>query len=469
MRATAEPVEGNKVKLSVELDDGEIERAVDAALRKMSRELRVPGFRPGKVPRRILEARVGVTAIRQAALSEALPDYYTQALLEAEVDAIAQPEIEVTGGQDSGPVTFDVTVEVRPKISIPGYQGLAVTIPGIAVDDAEVEAQLDRVRGQGAELVAVTRPAADGDHLTIDVVGSRHDEKIEDLSVEDMTYELGSGSIAPEVDSQLRGHTTGDILKFDARLGAQEVTLQILIKDVKEKRLPELSDAWAAEASEFDTVEALREHLRSRLGTIRREGARLALRDLVVGALVALVEDEPPDPLVAAELQRRIESFGQQIDRQGLDLAGYLSASGLTQDQLVEGLREASVLAVKADLALRAVVEAESIVATEEDIDAEIAALAERLRREPARVRAELEASQRLAEMRAEVRKAKALDWLVARVDIVDADGHPVARADLDEPDFAAEPDAEPDAAADQPPDDGPADEESDTELESRA
>lgn len=459
MRATAEPIEGNKVKLSVELDDGEIERAVDAALRKMSREVRVPGFRPGKVPRRILEARVGVTAIRQAALNDALPDYYTQALAEAEVDAIAQPEIAVTGGEDSGPVTFDATVEVRPKISIPGYQGLAVTIPSIGVDEAEVEAQLDRVRGQGAELVSVTRPAADGDHLTIDVVGSRHDERIEDMCVEDMSYELGSGSIAPEVDSQLRGQRAGDILCFDAQVGASEVTLRILVKDVKEKRLPELSDAWAAEASEFETVDALREHLRTRLATIRREGARLSLRELVVGALVALVEEDPPESLVVDELQRRIESFGQQIDRQGLDLAGYLSASGLTQDQLVEGLREASAVAVKADLALRAVVEAEAIVATEEDVDAEVAALATRIKRDPARVRAELEASQQLAGLRAEVRKVKALDWLVAHVEIVDADGHPVARADLDPPE-ADPPAAEAEASPD---------EESDTDVESQA
>lgn len=447
MRATAEPIEGNKVKLSVELDDAEIEKAVDAALRRMAKEVTVPGFRPGKVPRRILEARVGPVAIRQAALNEAVPDYYEKALRETDIDAIAEPHIDVTGGAESGTVSFDATVEVRPKIAILGYQGLAVTLPGLGVEDAEVEDQIDKMRAQKAELGVVERPAADGDHVTIDVKTTRNDEVLDSFSFDDLSYEVGSASIVPEVDTELRGHGAGDTLEFKADVAGEEATLQILVKEVKEKVLPEADDDWAALASEFGTMDELRTHLRSRITTIKRDRARSVLRDSALGALLELVEDDPPVSLVNAELQRRIQDFGQHLDRRRMDLPRYLSMAGITQDQLVDELRHTSTLAVKADLALRALIEAESIVITEADLDAELAALATHLKQEPAALRQTLEHAHQLEAVRGDVRKAKALDWLVSHVELADEAGKPIDRADLEPPADEVDTEAEPTAA----------------------
>src|SRR5487761_723235 len=173
MRATSETVEGNKVRLSVEVEEEEVDKVLDEAIRTLSRQARIPGFRPGKVPRRVLEARMGgAVALRAEALREAIPDFYARALSETEVDPISQPDIDITAGEESGALSFDALVEVRPTVAIPGYAGLKVTIPSPTVADADVDAQVDRMRETAAELVEVDRPAGDGDNVTVDLHGT---------------------------------------------------------------------------------------------------------------------------------------------------------------------------------------------------------------------------------------------------------------------------------------------------------
>src|SRR5580704_3961053 len=161
MQSTLEPLEGNKVKLSVEVGSAEVDEAVDQAAKKLAREVRMPGFRPGKVPRRVLEARMGHTALRQEALRESLPDFYAEAVREHEVDVIAAPEIDITAGEEEGDLRFDAVVEVRPSVAIPGYAGLQVTIDRPGATDEDIDRQVDRLRSNGATLEDVSRPAKD--------------------------------------------------------------------------------------------------------------------------------------------------------------------------------------------------------------------------------------------------------------------------------------------------------------------
>jgi len=221
MRATAEPEEGNKVRLSVEIDEAEMDEALDEVMSRLARDLRVPGFRPGKVPRRVIEARMGgASALRGEALREALPDFYARAVTDTEVDPIDQPEIDITSGDEAGAVSFDAVVLVRPTVAIPGYQGLVVTLPSLEVTDEEVTAQIDRLRATAGELVEVSRPAQNGDQVTLDIHGTRQETVAEgddsDLDAEDYLYEVGSGGVVPELDDQLRGAKTGDIFTFDS-------------------------------------------------------------------------------------------------------------------------------------------------------------------------------------------------------------------------------------------------------------
>ncbi|MGH9164250.1 MAG: trigger factor, partial [Acidimicrobiales bacterium] len=309
MRSVVEPLEGNRVKLSVEVDEAEFEKALDAAFRRIAREVRIPGFRPGKAPRRLLEAKVGMEAARQEALRESLPEYYAQALREADLDVIASPEIDLTGGQKDGPVAFDAVVEVRPQVSIIGYGGLRVSVPSPLASDEDVDAHLDRLRQQSAELSAVDRPAEAGDHVSIDVQGSRAGEAVAALSADDYLYEVGSATLVPELDTRLTGAAVGDVLEFDAAVDeGDEVSFRILVKGVQERVLPEPTDDWAGEVSEFESVEELRADLADRLSVAKRMQSTLAVRDEAIGALVELVEQDAPEPLVAEDLERRLSS-----------------------------------------------------------------------------------------------------------------------------------------------------------------
>jgi trigger factor len=447
MRATAQSLEDNKVKLSVEVDEAEFEGALNDAFRKMAREVRVPGFRPGKVPRRLLEARLGTGVLRQEAFRESLPDFYAQALEDAEVDAIAAPEIEITAGQESGPVVFDAVVPVRPVVTVPGYQGLRVTVAPFAVTDEDVDNQVDRLRDQFGELTAVSRPARDGDHLTIDIKGYRHDQTIEPLTTDDFLYEVGSGSIVPELDEQLRGAKAGDIFRFNATVDGGDVSFQVLVKEVKEKVLPEITDEWASDASEFETVEELRHDTRNRLSELKRMQAQMGLREQAVQALSELVDEDMPEVLIEQEMERRLHDLSHRLEAQGAGLAQYLEATGMDQEQLVGELRQASEQAVRADLALRALADAESVEVDEADVDREIANLSERLGQRPDQVRRQLEQAERIPELRSDIRKGKAFNWLVDHVELVDEEGKSVDRAVLFPSPSEPSPDDTPEAA----------------------
>jgi len=434
VKSAVESLEDNKVKVSVEVDETEFDKAMDAAFRRIAREVRIPGFRPGKAPRRILEARIGSSAAREEALREALPEYYAQAVRENDVDVIAPPEIDITAGREEGPVAFDAVVEVRPKVSVPGYGGLRVEVPNPRPTDEEIDAQIERMRAQFAELELVDRPAIDTDQVTIDVVGSRDGEALPGLDATDYLYEVGSASIVAELDDHLRGAKVGDILQFSARHpdpDEEPIDFRVLVKQVQQRVLPDLDDEWANEASEFETLDALRGDLVRRLTLIRAMQSQMALRERAATALGELVDDEVPEALVEDEMRTRLQDLGLRLQAQGISIEQYLAATGRSQPEFVEELRANAREAAKVDLALRAVADAEVIEATDEEIDAEIERLAERTKQKPNQVRKAIERNGQIPELRSDLRKRKALEWIVEHVEVVDPEGHTIDRADL--------------------------------------
>jgi trigger factor len=446
MKATIETLEGNKVKVSVEVEEAEFESAVNDAFRRIAREVRIPGFRPGKAPRKVLEAQFGSGFAREEALRHSLPDYYAQAVRENEVDVIAPPEIDITAGEAEGDIVFDAVVEVRPELAVDGHKDLTVTVPSPLVSDDEVDEQIDRLRQNFAELEPVDRAAKDGDNVTIDIAGWEDGEPVSGLTADDYLYEVGAGAVVPEIDDQLRGAKVGDILEFDAEHpdpdSEAELRLRVLVKEVKEKILPEVDDEWANEASEFDTVDELREDLRTRSATTRVIMAQMGLRNGAAQSAGELIEAEDvPEAMIAAEMEHRLQDLLMRLQAQGMDFEKYLAATGQAQEAIVEELRESALLASRADLALRGVAEAEGLEVTEEDLDEELEKLAERVEQSVAEVRLALEEGDQLPAVRSDLRKRKALDWLVANVAIVDEDGAPVDRADLEVPEVDDEDD----------------------------
>ena len=436
MKTTVSALEGNKVKLSVEVDEDEFDKAITDAYRKIAREVRIPGFRPGKAPRKVLERRLGSQVGREQALSDALPEYYTQALVEHDVDAIDSPDIDITSGQEDGPVVFDAVVEVRPEVQVPGYGGLRVEVTRPTVSDEEVDAQVDRMRQVQSTFADVDRAARDDDAVVIDISGTLDGETQAGLSADDYSYTVGSGVITPEVDEQLRGAKAGDILEFDAEhpdpAEERDLRFRVLVKQVRERVLPDADDEWAAENSEFETIDELRQSIRDRALVVRQAQAQAQLRQATGEALAKLVEDEPPEPLVNHEMQHRAQDLALRLQAQGLDPEQWLAASGTTNEQFTSELKEAAQTAVKVDLALRAVADAEDVECTDDDVEEELTSVSERVGEKVDRVRREFERGGQLAAVRSDVRKRKALDWLLERVEIVDEDGQPIDRAELE-------------------------------------
>lgn len=441
MKAVAEPLEGNKVKLSVEVDEAEFEKAVDAAFRRLAREVKVDGFRPGKAPRRVLEAKLGAGVAREEAMREALPGYYEDALRETDTDAIAQPEIDIIAGQDEGPLTFDAVVEVRPVITVPGYNSLKVTVPNPEPSDEDVTAQIDRLRNQGAELNEVERECRKGDAIVLDIHGAQNGEVVAGLEATDLTYEVGSGTLVDGLDEAITGKKAGDAVEFSTEVPGHEgaVDFKALLKSVKEKVLPEVTDEWASEVSEFDTVDELRADLVKRMSAVRKANAQMALRSGTAQALAELVIDVVPDALVDAEVSRRVEDLAHRLSHQGATLAQWLQATGQTPDDFLAGHREDAIGSVKVDLALRAVVTAEKIEISDDELDEELAKVAEEAGEKPAKLRKQLETNGVLPMVKLDLSKAKALQWLIDNAEVVDEEGNPVDVAAL-----TAAPDSEP-------------------------
>jgi trigger factor len=428
-------MEGNLVRLSVEIDEPEFDRALGDVVRSLAQQVRVPGFRPGKVPRKVLEARMGGSgALRAEALREALPDFYARAVVDTELDPIAQPEIDITGGEDEGAVSFDAVVQVRPVVAIPGYEGLHVTLPGLTVTEEEVQSQLDRLRENDAELEVVNRPAIDGDLVTIDL-HANDASGAEVVGVDDYLYEVGSASVVPELDGELHGAKAGAILAFDTPHPDepdQNVAFRVLVKEVKVKKLPEATDEWAAESSEFDTVAELRSDIETRIGRVKLMQSQMALRQKTIEALAELVADDVvPEVLVDAEVNERLHDLQHRLEAQKLGLAEYFQATGTSPDELLAAVRVDAQAAVKADLGLRALVEAEELTLSDDELRAEIVTMAERMGTTPTELRRQLDTAGRTGAVRSELRKGKALEWLLDHVDLFDEEGNPMSRDDL--------------------------------------
>jgi trigger factor len=439
MKSTVEPLdktEGNEgrtlVKLSVEVDEAEFDRDIDAAFRKIAREVRIPGFRPGKAPRRILEARIGTAPAREQALRDAIPQYLAQAVREHSVDIIATPEVDITAGQDDGPVVFDATVEVRPTVIVPGYAGLRVELPSIDVSDDDIDEPIAVERRRQGELVDVDRPAARGDYVTLDLAATRDGEPVPGLNAEDWQYEVGRGWIAEDFDERLIGATPADELTFTTTPTGTELPADftVSVKTVQELNLPELTDEWVAEnIGEFETVAEWRDSIRQRLADVRLGQARQMLVERSSTALADLVDDDPPEALVNGELRQRAESFVMQLQAQGIALEQYLAATGQDQVSLMEGLKDASARAVKVDLALRAVADAEDMQVDDDELEAEYERIAMRVGQKPAQVRKAYERSDAVPELRVELRKRKAMEWLLRTVEVVDGEGRAIERS----------------------------------------
>lgn len=432
MRATTTTLDNNRIKLTVEVDETEMNEAINAAAASLSKQVSVKGFRKGKVPKSVLIAHLGgPEVLRSEAIRESLPDFYARAVADTLSDPIGQPDINITAGEDEGLLSFEAEVEVRPEVQIRGQGDLRVTIPSPQVSDTEIDAQIDRFRETDAILKEVDRPIVTGDLVTMDIHVQQIATDVEPLDMSDFMYTVGSGTITEGVDELILGLKAGEDLKLNGTVGDGVVaTYELKLKQVKERELPELVDEWVVENTEWTSVDEMRDAILDQMRRTKIVEARTAQRDATLVALSELVsEDVVPEVLVSNETNERLQDLGYRLSEQNLNLETFLQVTNQSPDQLLGTLRQDAVRAVRIDLAMRALVRSEQLEPTPDEIDDELERTAEAMGVEPDLLRTNLRDTGRVVAFNAEVAKMKASRWLTENVTYVDPAGLEIDRA----------------------------------------
>lgn len=426
MKTTRTDESPSKVRLAIEATADEVEPAVDRAVRELANEVKIPGFRQGKAPRKVLEARLGREAIREAAIRAAIPQFVAAAVKDEDLAPVATPSVEITSYDVGGPMALDVTVEIRPVFDLPDLETFVATRPSVRATDEEVEEQLKRLRDRFASLETVGRKAKRGDYVLMDLRAYYNEQTIEQASGTDLLYEVGSEGFVPALDQELDGSGAGEILRFNAVLpeeaggefAGKEVSFQVLIKEARQKVLPDLGDEFAKTASEFETLDELREDLRKRISQVKRLQGDAEVRNRLLEQLVEATVLDPPESLVRDEMAYRLQRFADDLRRAGITVDEYLQQTGQTEEQIEADLRRQAESSVRARLILEEIGRREGLGVTGEEVTDEVRRHAETMGHEPAELQEQLSQSGRLGVLAGDIIRRKALDFVVERAEI---------------------------------------------------
>jgi trigger factor len=368
----------SRVRVEVEVEPGAVDKALTAAAANLGRDLKIPGFRKGKVPPQVVLQRVGREAVLDEAVRQALPDWYEEAIGEANIATVGEPSLDLGELPEKGsPLEFSIEVGVRPPATLGEYKGLEVGRREPEVDAAEVDAEIERLRETSASLENVDRPAKEGDFVVIDFVGKVDGEPFEGGEARGYLLELGSNRLVEGFEQQLEGATAGSDVTVDVtfpedyraeNLAGQYASFDVAVKEVKEKQLPELDDDFAAESGGFDSIQELREDIETRMREQHERMIDTEFREAVVDAAVAEAQIEVPAELVHAKAHEMWHQTGRRLAAQGLDPARYLQMTGKTEHELIEEAEPEAERALKRESVLAAVVEAEGIDVPDEDL-----------------------------------------------------------------------------------------------------
>jgi len=423
IQTTAEQIQEHRVRLRVEMPEEALKPAINEVYRVLAKEIKVPGFRKGKVPRQIIDSRVGADYVRNEALKEAIPGFYREALDAEGLEAIAAPEIDLKESGPGEPVVFEAIVDIRPEVKVPELEAITVQAPNEEVTDDDISDQLDRLRDRFAELETIGREVRRGDFALIDIKGYVHEELVEGASAPDLLYEVGSRSGPPRLDEELEGNRPGAILKFNDEMqsgdmAGQELSFTVLLKEVKAKNLPALDDDFAKTVGEFESLDELKDDLRTRLADVKKQMAAEELRAAVLEELVRSSDLEAPEKLVEDEFEHRLAHFGEDLTNANIAMADYLNQAGLTELELRRDIRNNAVRSVKAELLLEQVARDKEISIEQDDLGREIAYAAARTGSDPGELAKQLAASGRLGSVAADIMRRKALDYVVEHVNL---------------------------------------------------
>ncbi len=414
MKSAVETLNPTRVKLTVEVPYEELAPSVEAAYKTISAQVTIPGFRKGKVPPRIIDQRVGRGAVMEEAVNNALPHFYAQAVEESEVRPLGQPQVEVTDVPEgtTGDLKFTVEVDVRPEITLPDLNTLSVTVDDVEVTDEDVDTRVENLRERFGTLLPVDRAAVDGDFVTLDLAAAVGDEEVD--AVKGISYQIGTGTMLEGMDEALTGLSAAETTTFDAPLAGgdragETAHVTVTLQAVKERQLPELDDDFAQLASEFDTLDELREDLRGQAAEAKRFEQGLQARERLVEQLLDSVEIPVPDGVIADEVHRHLDGEGR-----------------LEDDEHRAEVEEEARKGFRAQLLLDAVAEAEQVSVGQRELIEYLVQMSQQYGMDPNSFAKAVDEAGQVPSMVGEVARRKALAVVLSKTTVTDASGNVV-------------------------------------------
>ena len=387
MSLQVEKLEKNMAKLTIEVSAEDLDKAMDKAYQKAKGRISIPGFRKGKAPRKMIEQMYGKGIFLEDAANALIPEHYSKALEECDLEIVSQPEIDVTQAEPGKAFIFTAEVAVKPEVTLGEYKGVEVPKAEVAVTDEDIDAEIKKEQEKNSRTITVEdRGAENGDITTIDFEGFVDDVAFEGGKGTDYPLTLGSGSFIPGFEDQLVGAKAGDHVEvkvtfpeeYQAKeLAGKEAVFQCDLKKVETKELPELDDDFAQDVSEFDTLAEYREDVKKNLTEKKEKEAASAKENAAVEKAVENAQMDIPDAMVLTQARQMVDDFGRRMQQQGLTLEQYFQYTGLTLDKMIEDSKPQALKRIQTRLVLEKIAEVENIQPTEEEVDEEISKMAE--------------------------------------------------------------------------------------------
>jgi trigger factor len=431
VKTDVEELSPTRVRLSVEVPFDELKPSLDKAYREVGRQVRIPGFRPGRVPPPVIDRRVGRDVVLTQAVNDAIPELYTKAVTDSDVVALGQPEVEITNLDDGKELTFTAEVDIRPRFDLPDLSTVAVTVDDTLVTPDEVAERLAMLQDRFASLKGVQRPVEDGDHVSIDLSASVDGQPVEDAQASGLSYAVGSDSLLDGLDQTLTGMSAGESGTFTSELAGgefagREAEVTVTVHSVKAKEVPGLDDDFAQLASEFDTLGELRADTRAQLERDKTMQQVIQARNSALEAVLGQVDMPLPENVVAEEVKHNREAILDQLNRAGASLDGYLEMTGQTEEQFETDIEERARRSVKVTFVLDELARNEELGVDQAELSAYVMRQAEQMGVSPDQLAQQLVDNGQLNFAAAEVLRGKAMNIIAERVKVTDKSGNPV-------------------------------------------
>jgi trigger factor len=438
VKSTVEHLSPTRVRLAIEVPFDELKPTFDQAYKKIAQQVRIPGFRPGKAPARIIDQRIGRGVVIQEVVETAIPEKYGEAVTEAQVTPLGQPDIDPGSLQidDGEKIAFVAEVDVRPEITLPDYSSISVSVDSAEVTDSDVEDQLTGLQARFGTLTGVQRPAAKDDFVVIDLSATVNGEAVEEAQTTGMSHQVGSGQLIEGLDEALEGMSAGETKQFTTTLVAgehagEQAEVTVTVQTVKERQLPEADDEFAQLASEFDTLDELKADLRERHGRVKKMEQAGQARDKVLEALLEEADVPVPESVVAQEVEVRAHEAVHEFDHDEDRLTQYVESQGQTREEFDAELRTNAEQAVKTQLLLDEIAEKSGVQVDQQELMERIFMQAQRFGISPEEYIQQAQQANQLGAIFADVRRGKALATVVQAATITGPDGEEVDLSEL--------------------------------------